>query len=73
MGRTHSIPVTPMFLPMRVSSVGGRTQTDRVCPNARDEIRRIGFSADLVSNGYPGQRHRCHPRDELADEVSSGP
>jgi hypothetical protein len=36
---THSILVTPMFLPMKVSSVGGRTQTYRLCPNARVEIR----------------------------------
>jgi hypothetical protein len=28
-----------MFLPMKVSSVGGRTQTYRLCPNARVEIR----------------------------------
>jgi hypothetical protein len=25
---THNIPVAPMYPPMRVSSVGGRTQTD---------------------------------------------
>jgi hypothetical protein len=32
---THNIPVAPMFLPMRVSSVSGRTQIDKLCPNAR--------------------------------------
>jgi hypothetical protein len=26
---THNIPVAPMYPPMRVSSVGGRTQTDK--------------------------------------------
>jgi hypothetical protein len=36
---TRIIPVAPMFLPMRVSSVGGRTQTDKFCPNARVRIR----------------------------------
>jgi hypothetical protein len=30
---THNILVTPMFPAMRVSLVGGRTQTDRLCPN----------------------------------------
>jgi hypothetical protein len=48
---THSIPLTPMFSPMRVSSVGGRTQTDRLCPNARVEIRGVEFPADLVVMG----------------------
>jgi hypothetical protein len=32
---SHNIPVAPMYPPMRVSSVGGRTQTDRFCPSAR--------------------------------------
>jgi hypothetical protein len=45
---THSIPVAPMFPPMRVSSVGGRTQTDKFCLNARVKIRGIEFPADLV-------------------------
>jgi hypothetical protein len=26
---SHNIPVAPMYPPMRVSSIGGRTQTDR--------------------------------------------
>jgi hypothetical protein len=51
MSRTHNIPVAPMFPPMRVSSVGGRTQTDKFCPNARVEIRGIEFPADLVVMG----------------------
>jgi hypothetical protein len=37
-----------MYLPMRVSLVGGRTQIDRFCPSARVQIRRIEFSADLI-------------------------
>jgi hypothetical protein len=40
---THNIPVTSMFSPMRVSSVGERTQTDKLCTNARVEIRGIEF------------------------------
>jgi hypothetical protein len=36
---SHNIPVAPMYPPMRVSSVGGRTQTDRLCPSARVQIR----------------------------------
>jgi hypothetical protein len=38
---THNIPVAPMYPPMRVSSVGGRTQTDRFCPNAKVHISGI--------------------------------
>jgi hypothetical protein len=44
----HNILVAPMFPPMRVSSVGGRTQTDKFCPNARVKIKGIEFPADLV-------------------------
>jgi hypothetical protein len=32
---SHNIPVAPMYPPMRVSLVGGRTQMDRFCPNAK--------------------------------------
>jgi hypothetical protein len=35
---THIIPVAPMYPPMRVSSVGGRTQTDKFFPSARVQI-----------------------------------
>jgi hypothetical protein len=35
---SHNILVAPMYPPMRVSSVGGRTQTDRLCPSARVQI-----------------------------------
>jgi hypothetical protein len=36
---THNIPVALMYPPMRVSSIGGRTQTDKFCPSARVQIR----------------------------------
>jgi hypothetical protein len=36
---------------MRVSSVGGRTQTDKVCSSARVQIRGIEFPADLIVMG----------------------
>jgi hypothetical protein len=45
---SHNIPVAPMYPPMRVSSIGGRTQTDRFCPSARVQIRGIEFPADLI-------------------------
>jgi hypothetical protein len=36
---THNIPVAPMYPPMRVSSIGGRTQTNKFFPNERVQIR----------------------------------
>jgi hypothetical protein len=36
---------------MRVSSIGGRTQTDKFCPSARVQIRGIEFPADLIVMG----------------------
>jgi hypothetical protein len=39
----HNILVAPMYQPMRVSSIGGRNQTDRFCPSARVQIRGIEF------------------------------
>jgi hypothetical protein len=48
---SHNIPVAPMNPPMRVSSIGGRTQTDRFCPSARVQIRGIEFPADLIVMG----------------------
>ena len=48
---SHNIPVAPMYPPMRVSSVGGRTQTDRFCPSAKVQIRGIEFPVDLVVMG----------------------
>jgi hypothetical protein len=43
---SHNISVAPMYPPMRVSSVGGRTQTDRFCPRARVQIG--GSSSPLI-------------------------
>jgi hypothetical protein len=48
---SHNIPVAPLYPPMRVSSVGGRTQTDRFCPSAKVQIRGIEFLADLIVMG----------------------
>jgi hypothetical protein len=48
---THNIPVAPMYPPMRVSSVGGRTQTDKFCPSTRVQIRGIKFPADPIVMG----------------------
>jgi hypothetical protein len=48
---SHNIPVAPMYPPMRVSLVGGRTQMDRFCPSAKVQIRGIEFLADLIVMG----------------------
>jgi hypothetical protein len=48
---SHNIPVAPMYPPMRVSSIGGKTQTDKFCPSARVQIRGIEFPADLIVMG----------------------
>jgi hypothetical protein len=48
---SHNIPVAPIYPPMRVSSVGGRTQTNRFCPSAKVQIREIEFPADLIVMG----------------------
>jgi hypothetical protein len=48
---SHNIPVAPMYPPMRISSIGGRTQTDRFCPSAKVQIRGIDFPADLIVMG----------------------
>jgi hypothetical protein len=48
---SHNRPVAPLYPPMRVSSVGGRTQTDRFCPSAIVQIRGIEFPADLTVMG----------------------
>jgi hypothetical protein len=48
---SHKIPVAPMYPPMRVSSVGGRTQTDRFFPSAKVQIMGIEFPADLIVMG----------------------
>jgi hypothetical protein len=48
---SHNIPVAPIYPPMRVSSISGRTQTDRFCLSARVQIRGIEFPADLIVMG----------------------
>jgi predicted aspartyl protease len=48
---THNIPVTPMYPPMRVSSIGGRTQTNSFCPSARVQIWGIEFPTDMIVMG----------------------
>jgi hypothetical protein len=58
--QTHNISVAPMYPPMRVSSIGGRTQTDRFCPSARVQIRGIEFPTDLIVMGT---------RDETIDVI----
>jgi hypothetical protein len=40
-----------MYPPMRVSSIGGRTKTDRFCPSAKVQIGGIEFPADLIVMG----------------------
>jgi hypothetical protein len=35
----HNILVEPMLPALRVSSVGGEIQADKICPNLRIEIR----------------------------------
>jgi hypothetical protein len=43
----HNIPIEPMSPPLRVNSVGGKVQSDRICPNLRVEIKGIDFPANL--------------------------
>jgi hypothetical protein len=50
----HNIPIEPMIPPLRVNSVGGKVQSDRICPNLRIEIRGIYFPANLVLMGTQG-------------------
>jgi hypothetical protein len=45
---SHNIPIEQMISPLRVNSVGGKVQSDRICPNLRIEIRGIDFPASLV-------------------------
>jgi hypothetical protein len=40
-----------MCPPMRVSSLGGRTQTDRFCPSAKVQIRGIELLTNLIVMG----------------------
>jgi hypothetical protein len=43
-----------MIPPLRVNSVGGKVQSDRICLNLRIEIRGIAFPASLVVMGTQG-------------------
>jgi hypothetical protein len=45
---SHNIPIEPMIPPLRVNSVVGKVQSDRICLNLRIEIRGIDFPASLV-------------------------
>jgi hypothetical protein len=51
---SHNIPIEPMIPPLRVNSVGGKVQSNRICPNLRIEIRGIAFPASLVVMGTQG-------------------
>jgi hypothetical protein len=35
----RNIPVEPMIPPLRVNLVGGKVQSDKMCPNLRIEIK----------------------------------
>jgi hypothetical protein len=48
---SHNIPVAPMYPLMRVSSIGGRTQTNRFFPSARVQIKGIELPTDLIVMG----------------------
>jgi hypothetical protein len=50
----HKIPVEPTIPPLRVSSVGGKIQSDKMCLNLRIEKRGIDFPANLVVMGTQG-------------------
>jgi hypothetical protein len=43
-----------MFPPLRVNSVGGKVQSDKMCLNLRIEIRGIDFPTNLVVMGTQG-------------------
>jgi hypothetical protein len=51
---SHNISIEPMIPPLRVNLVGGKVQSNRICPNLRIEIRRIDFPASLVVMGTQG-------------------
>ena len=50
----HNISVEAMMPPMRINSVGGKVQADKICSNIRVEIRGIGFPSDLIVIDTPG-------------------
>jgi hypothetical protein len=45
---SHNISIEPMIPPLRVNSVGGKVQSDRICLNLRIKIRGIDFPVSLV-------------------------
>jgi hypothetical protein len=47
----HNIPVELMIPPLRVNSIGGKVQSDKMCSNLRIEIRGIDFPTNLVVMG----------------------
>jgi hypothetical protein len=51
---SHNIPIEQMIPPLRVNSVGGKVQSDRISLNLRIEIRGIDFPASLVVMGSQG-------------------
>jgi hypothetical protein len=51
---SHNIPIEPLIPPLRVNSVGGKVQSDRICLNLRIEIKGIAFPASLVVMGTQG-------------------
>jgi hypothetical protein len=50
----HNISVEAMMPPMRINSVGGKVQADKIFSNIRVEIRGIGFPSDLIVIDTPG-------------------
>jgi hypothetical protein len=50
----HNIPIELMIPPLRVNSIGGKVQSDKMCSNLRIEIRGIDFPANLVVMGTQG-------------------
>jgi hypothetical protein len=50
----HNILVEPKIPPLRVNSVGGNVESDKMCPIIRIEIRGIDFPANLVVMGTQG-------------------
>ena len=50
----HNILVELMIPPLRVNSVGGIVQFDKMCQNLRIEIKGIDFPANLVVMGTQG-------------------
>jgi hypothetical protein len=50
----HNIPVEPMIPPLRVNSVGGKVQSDKMCLDLSIEIRGIELPANLVVMGTQG-------------------